>query len=122
MRTKILVLGLIYLFFMGATAKYTVLHQIAFWKGSGNDSRNTETFIITTNEWRIWWWTEPGKEREANFQIYVYEENGDFVDMVANIIGKSNQFTIMRGKGSYYLKIVTGQFYMITIYEEREQN
>lgn len=122
MRTKILGLALVCLIFMGATDKYTILHQIAFWKGTENDSRNTETFVITTDVWRVWWATEPGKEGKSNFQIYIYKANGDFVDLAANVIGTSNQFTIIREKGEFYLKIVTGQPYMITIYEEREQD
>jgi len=99
----------------------TVLHQIAFWSGSENDSKNTKAFIITTDAWRIWWDTEPGKEGKSNFQIYLHKSNGDLVDLAANVIGKSNQFTVIRKKGKFYLKIITGQPYMITVYEERKQ-
>jgi len=99
----------------------TVLHQVAYWSGSENDSRNTETFVITTDAWRIWWDTEPGVNGKANFQIYINKPNEDLVDVAANVIGKSNQWTTIRQKGKFYLKIITGQPYMITIYEEREQ-
>jgi len=120
MKKKILILGLACLIFMGAV-KYTVLHQIAYFSGSEDDSRNTETFTITTHEWRIWWATFLDEEgEESNFQIYVYKSDGDLVDVAANVVGKSNEFTTMRGKGDYYLKINTGQPYMITVYEEKE--
>ena len=89
------------------------------WK-VGTRYKNTETFIIGTHEWRIWWWTSPEGEEESNFQIYVHKANGDLVDVAANVIGRSNEFTTMRGKGSYYLKIVTGQPYMITVYEDKK--
>lgn len=118
MKTKALTLGLICLLITMALA---VLHQVAYWEGTANDSKNTETFTIGTHEWRIWWYTSPEEgEDESNFQIYVYKANGELAGVAANVIGKSNQFTTMRGKGNYYLGIITGQSYMITVYEDRK--
>lgn len=86
---------------------------VAEW--SGNSIKNTETFHITSNEWTISWDTEPGKYGEMNFQIYVYDANGNLKDVAANVIGASNDHTIERGSGDYYLTINTAQPYTIQV-------
>jgi len=99
--------------------KPTCLHQVRFWHGSEDDSRDTKVFTITSAVWRVWWATERGRYGAANFQIYVNSEDGEFVDLAANLIGKSNHWRTIRKKGRFYLQVVTGQPYMITVYQER---
>jgi len=90
--------------------------EVAKWQGSL--IKNTETFTIASNEWKIIWSTKPGEYGEMNFQIYVYKANGDLVGVAANVIGKDEDSSVMRGKGSYYLMINTAQPYIIVIYEK----
>lgn len=93
------------------------LKEIASWKGSG--IKNTETFHISTKEWLIMWATTPHpKYGDMNFQIYVYNANGDIVDIVANIIGEGKDYSTMRGSGDYYLTINSAQPYYISIFEK----
>lgn len=99
--------------------KPACLHQLRFWSGSEDDSMDTRVFAITSGVWRIWWDTERGKYEAANFQIYVNTEDGESVDLAANLIGKSNHWRTIRRKGRFYLQISTMQPYMITVYEER---
>lgn len=88
---------------------------VASWEGES--TKNTETFHISSNEWKIMWKTNPGQYGDMNFQIYVYNSNGSLKDVAANVIGESTDSTIMRGSGDYYLKINTAQPYAIEIQE-----
>ena len=82
----------------------------------GSSIKNTETFYISSREWRISWITRPGKYGDMNFQIYVYEDKqNSFPQVVANVIGYSKDSSIMRGSGNYYLTINSAQEYTITI-------
>lgn len=91
--------------------------KIAQWEGKA--TKNTETFFISTREWRISWETRPGEYGDMNFQIYIYKENGDLVSLAANVIGYDKDNTIIRGAGNYYLEINTAQPYTIIIEEKR---
>ena len=90
---------------------------IATWKGQA--TKNTETFHVPTDEWRISWDTEPGVYGDMNFQIWGYKSDGTphgtFV--VANVIGEDIDSSVMRGAGNYYLTINTGQPYEVTVAE-----
>lgn len=81
----------------------------------GDGIKNTESFEITANEWKIIWDTKPGTYGDMNFQIYVYTSDGALSDVAANVIGESQDETIIRGSGSYYLMINSGQPYTIKI-------
>lgn len=102
--------------FIKKQPKKKAWREIAQWKGSS--IKNTETFTISTNTWTITWATKPGEYGDMNFQIYVYKANGDLVNIVANVIGKNNDSTIMRGRGRYYLTINTAQPYVIKVSEK----
>jgi hypothetical protein len=91
--------------------------EVISWEGSS--IKDTETFSITANEWRIRWSTWPGQYGDMNFQIYVYEANGNLNSVAANIIGEGNDVSYVRGSGDYYLTINTGQPYAITIEQEQ---
>jgi hypothetical protein len=90
---------------------------VAQW--TGNSIKDTETFDVSTNEWKISWDTRPGDYGEMNFQIYVYKSDGTphgtFV--VANVIGRDTDSSVMRGAGSFYLTINSGQPYEVTVEE-----
>ncbi len=90
---------------------------IATWKGQA--TKNTETFHVPTDEWRISWDTKPGEYGDMNFQIYVYKSDGTPHDIfvVANVIGEDIDSSVMRGAGNYYLTINTGQPYEVTVAE-----
>lgn len=83
----------------------------------GNSIKNTQTFHISSNDWAISWATTPGEYGDSNFAVTVFTENGNLVDMVANIIGKGSDISYMKGSGDYYLKIISGQPYKIKIQE-----
>jgi hypothetical protein len=80
--------------------------EVIRWEGEA--IKNTETFNITTTEWRIRWSTRPGKFGDMNFQIYVYSASGNLKGVAANVIGDSSDESYFRGSGGYYLTINTG--------------
>ena len=86
---------------------------IASWEGES--TKNTETFTVPSDEWKISWDTQSGEYGEMNFQIYVYDKNGAMKGVAANVIGTNSDSTIMRGAGDYYLMINTAQPYKITV-------
>ena len=91
--------------------------EVTSWEGSS--IKDTETFSITANEWRIQWSTKPGEHGEMNFQIYVYEANGELKSVAANIIGEGSDVSYIRGAGDYYLTINTAQPYTIVIEQKQ---
>ena len=86
---------------------------IASWEGES--TKNTETFTVPSDEWKISWDTQSGQYGDMNFQIYVYDKNGAMKGVAANVIGANTDSTIMRGAGDYYLMINTAQPYKITV-------
>ena len=88
-------------------------HIITSW--SGNSIKNTETFHVSSDEWKISWNTKPGARGAMNFQIYIYNSDGSLKSVAANVIGQSSDHTIMRGSGDYHLSINTAQPYEITV-------
>jgi hypothetical protein len=86
---------------------------------TGSSIKDTETFKITSNEWRIDWETSPGQYGDMNFQIYLYKEGSQLPDVSANIIGAGKDVSYKRGSGSYYLTINTAQNYKIIIEEKK---
>jgi len=91
--------------------------DVVSWEGKG--IKNTETFHISSNVWHISWDTKPGQYGEMNFQIYVFDADGELIDIVANVIGEDSDNSIMRGSGDYYLKINTGQPYEVIVAEKK---
>ncbi|ADY54716.1 hypothetical protein Sgly_0350 [Syntrophobotulus glycolicus DSM 8271] len=88
-------------------------------KFEGESAKDTETFNISSNEWRIVWDTQPGNLGDMNFSISVYKSDGSLESVAANVIGKANDSSYVRGKGEYYLSINTGQPYTITVEEKK---
>jgi len=96
----------------------------ATWKDiitfEGQSIKDTETFTIPSDEWRIVWETKPGQYGDMNFQIYVYKAGGTTgaavpVSVAANVIGAGKDTSTVRGKGNFYLSINTSQTYKITV-------
>jgi hypothetical protein len=88
--------------------------SIAKWEGSAQ--KNTETFSVDMNEWIINWETRG----DSNFAITVYNaDTNDMVELVANIIGSGKDYSVIRGKGRYYLKISSSQYYFIEVSEKK---
>jgi hypothetical protein len=100
-----------------SATKATRTNTIATW--TGKSIKDTETFHISTNQWRISWDTWPGEFGAMNFQIYVYGADGTphapFV--AANVIGEDTDSSIVRGIGDYYLSLVTAQPYKVVVEE-----
>lgn len=99
-----------------ALEKSDLLKEIKSWMGQG--IKKTESFEVTTNEWAIVWATIPVQNGFPGiFQIFVYKENGDMVDMVANVVGESSDNLRMQGKGKYSLEINTNQLWKVGVFE-----
>lgn len=94
-------------------------HPIHQWQG--NSIKSTETFHVSSHEWKIAWNTYPGQFGDSNFQIFIYKSSGDLANppIAANVIGRSNDSTIIRGAGDYYLTFNSMQNYSVTVSERR---
>ena len=88
-----------------ANATPKELTEIASWTGSG--IKSTETFITTDKEFRIEWTTTNEAFPGAGIlQIFVYDENGNMVNLAANVTGAKEDVSYVRTKpGRYYLEI-----------------
>jgi hypothetical protein len=87
--------------------------EIARWEGKS--IKNTETFTVPVKEWIIQWETKPGEYGEMNFQIFVYNSEDRLIGVAANVIGEGSDYSVMRGKGDFYLTINAAQPYVIKI-------
>ena len=92
-------------------------HMVKRFEGSG--IKSTETFEITSDEWRISWNTKAGQYGGMNFQIFVFNADGSLKDLSANVIGTNADSSIIRGEGRYYLKFNTAQPYSVQVEERR---
>ena len=99
---------------LSAPATPATWHEIGRWQGKG--TKNTETFHIPSQEWRIAWSTKAGDLGAMNFQIMVYKAGWSFpITVAANVVGEDTDQSIMRGAGDYYLTINTAQPYMVIV-------
>lgn len=85
---------------------------IASWEGES--TKDTETFHVSTDQFKISWDTKPGNF-EGNFIFTINNADGSFKAAGANVIGTNNESTIVRGAGDYYLSITATQPYKITV-------
>lgn len=106
---------------VGSETSSTEVEWVEVIRFEGESIKDTETFNVSSKEWRIVWDTKPGNMGESNFQIYVYNEDGSPAGsfILANIIGEGNDTSYIRGSGDYYLSINTGQPYTIIIEEKK---
>lgn len=94
-----------------ATESSKPWRRVAQWQGKAK--KNTETFNISSSEWRIRWSTKSG-----HFSIATYTADGSYIDLVVNIIGENKDSSIMRGAGDYYLTISASQPYIVIVEEK----
>jgi hypothetical protein len=94
-------------------------YRVGEWSGKG--PKNTETFHITSHERMIQWSTSPLKSMFSIgvFQIFVHKSDGTLVGIAANVTGKDNDQTIMRGAGDYYLSVNSTQAYGMGVLAKR---
>lgn len=85
---------------------------------SGEATKKTESFTVSGSEWKIVWATDQGKYGPMAFQIYVYSASGELLTLAANVSGKNEDYSVMRGSGTYYLEINTAQPYTIVILDQ----
>jgi hypothetical protein len=89
-----------------AAADYT---PVKSWSGAG--TKETETFTITTREWRVTWTAVAERADFAggakNFDIGVYKDGGSQFPLSSISAGASETKgeSFVRGAGRYYLKI-----------------
>ena len=86
---------------------------VATWTGSA--TKTTETFHVSSNQWRLSWDTKPGRVGAMNFQIYIYNSDGTLKSVAANVIGANADNTVIHGAGDYYLMINTAQPHTVTV-------
>lgn len=95
--------------------------EVASWSGSG--IKNTETFQVSSREWRINW--ETSNENIAGiFQVLVYDANGSNqmpVSIPVNAQGVGSDTTYIReGPGAFYLEINSANVdWKITVEDQR---
>jgi len=78
--------------------------EIKSWEGTG--AKKTETFDITSDQWRITWGNNGGQFGGGILQVYVYRPGDDLpVALAANTteIGKDTSYVYE--KGTFYLDI-----------------
>lgn len=95
------------------TETNTVPTVVASWTGSA--TKTTETFHVSSNQWRLSWDTKLGQAGAMNFQIYIYNSDGTLKSVAANVIGANADNTVIHGAGDYYLMINTAQPYTVTV-------
>ncbi len=90
--------------------------NVAKWNGNG--SKTTEKFTVGS-EWKIVWDTKPGPYGAMNFQIYIYDDQGNISGVAANVIGSSSDESFQYQSGTYYLQFNTAQPYQVKVLELR---
>lgn len=90
--------------------------EVIAWEGSSNNE--TETFAITSDEWRIRWETEPG-ETFALFQIYVYTPSRELQSLAVDTMEPGKDISYLQGSGEYYFEINTAQAYKVVVEQKQ---
>ena len=102
MKTRLLVLGIALLSLTrlsSVAAAGTRWLETHSWKGMG--TKQTEKFWVNGGKWRIRY-RPHGK---GIFQVAVYAENGEFLDMAADMEKPVGGWTTMHGRGARHLAI-----------------
>lgn len=89
---------------------------VASWKGNG--SKNTESFVTKTGEWRIAWKMSSG---DGVLSVTVYDSQNEVVDVAVIANGAGSDVSYVRAKpGRYYLTINSAATnWEITVEERR---
>ncbi|HLN65341.1 MAG TPA: hypothetical protein VK464_27785 [Symbiobacteriaceae bacterium] len=88
------------------------------WEGTG--IVNTETFAMSTREWRINWQTT-NEQVAGILQVFVYDQNGGLVSLPVNHQGVGKNISYVRASpGKFYLTINSANVkYKVTVEELR---
>jgi hypothetical protein len=80
----------------------------------GDGIKNTDTFTVGDN-WEIAWDTKPG-DFSGNFSVTAKPVSGDGDEqLVANVMGASQDHSMQYTAGTYYLEINADQPYEIVV-------
>ena len=87
--------------------------EVATWKGKA--TKRTDLFHVPAAEWRITWKTKTQPFAPGFFSVTIYDANGEYIGLVANILEEDSDSSYMYGSGSFYLDINSTQNYTITV-------
>jgi ribosomal protein S19 len=100
----------------------TIETPITTWKQvkifEGNTINNTESFKITSDEWRIVWESKANDTGIGYTTIVLVKAGVNDIKtgkVIGSKIGSGNEISYMSGIGQYYLAITSTQQYKITI-------
>ena len=74
------------------------------WSGSGQ--LETQTFRVSSSEWRVDWEATPSGDYGSVFQVYVYRGDGTLVTLAANVANQG-------GTSVSYVHAPPGEFYLM---------
>lgn len=81
----------------------------------GNSDKKTNTFRITSEEWRIRW-----SVKSEDITIYVYNSDGTLMDMITSVFGDEEGVVNYMYSGDYYLTIKASQPYTVTVEQKKQ--
>ena len=81
----------------------------------GNSDKKTNTFHITSEEWRIKWSAE-----SEDTTIYVYNSDGTLMDMITSVFGDEEGVVNYVYSGDYYLTIKASGPYTVTVEQKKQ--
>jgi len=103
------------------TIDHVKWNEVIRWKGKS--TKNTETFRISSNEWRVSWMTKEmslgNMTIPGNFQLYLYDNDGNLKGIAANVMGNDKDSSYQRGAGNYYFSINSSQPYIVIVEEQK---
>jgi hypothetical protein len=79
-------------------------HTVTTFSGQGD--KDTDSFTIKGDKWKITWTTTYDNEEYAGFYGFAYPE-GETVMYATSFDGLSGDTTVHEGNDQYYLKIIT---------------
>jgi hypothetical protein len=99
------------------TESQTNWSAVRSWTGTG--SRTTESFRISSDEWRISWEAE-GDRAYGVLLISIYRVGGDLVDLIYAEGASSNSSYVHNSPGEYYLQIAGANIrWKVTAFDRR---
>ncbi len=83
--------------------------------------KNTETFTVQYQEWKIVWKTSKEPFPGAGLlQAYLHTSSGELDGLPINQLGIGAGETVMRGSGVYYLEVSSANMtWEISVYDYR---
>jgi hypothetical protein len=101
-----------------STAASLDWHEVGRIGGKG--AQRVPDFTITGPKWRIVWVTRRGEgQKPDDFVIMVRRPNDETATPAAHVQGESEGETVLRGTGTCYLEVQSGQNYLVKVYDYR---